>query len=155
MNEFTMTNGTIKTMETFATTIKRCVELSLGDNYEVMVQESRKNNNVVLTGITIKEKGSKIAPLVYLGNAFESYKEGRSLAAICNDIIRVYMENREPVEFDEKDITDYERVKDRICYKLINAERNQSLLKEVPHIVFNDLASRVGELDLIDAVFAR
>ena len=140
MNEFTMTSGTIKTMETFATTIKRCVELSLGNNYEVMVQEVNKNNGVCLTGVTIKETNSKIAPMIYLESAFEAYKKGRSLASICNEIIQVYKENCTLDAFDEKDITEYERVKDKVCYKLVNAERNQSLLKRVPFIPFHDLA---------------
>ena len=140
MNEFTMTTGTLKTMETFAATIKRCVELSLGDNYEVMVQEVSKNNGVCLTGVTIQETNSKIAPMIYLESAFEAYKKGRSLASICNEIIQVYKENCTLDAFDEKDITEYERVKDKVCYKLVNAERNRSLLKRVPFIPFHDLA---------------
>lgn len=140
MNEFTMTNGTIKTMETFASTIKRCVELSLGDNYEVQVHENRKNNGVLLTGITIKEKSSKVAPMIYLEGAFESYLKGRSLAAICTDVIRVYKENNDIGTFDASELMDYEKIKDKVCYRLINQERNMAFLEGVPHIKFHDLA---------------
>lgn len=140
MNEFTMTTGTIRTMETFASTIKRCVELSLGDNYEVQVQENRKNNGVLLTGITIKEKESKVAPMIYLEGAFESYLKGRSLAAICTDVIRVYKENNDIGAFDTSELLDYENIKNKVCYRLINQERNMAFLESVPHIKFHDLA---------------
>ena len=35
---------------------------------------------------------------------------------------------------------DYERVKDRIVYKLINTEKNKELLEDLPHIEFLDLS---------------
>jgi hypothetical protein len=35
---------------------------------------------------------------------------------------------------------DFENVKDRICYKLVNAAENEDFLKEVPHKPFLDLA---------------
>jgi len=140
MNEFTMTTGTLKTMETFAATIKRCVELSLGENYEVQVQETRKNNGVRLTGISIKEKNSNIAPMIYLEGVFESYLKGRSLAAICTDIIRVYKENNDLGVFDVSEIMNYENIKDKVCYRLVNQERNKEFLKGIPHIKFHDLA---------------
>lgn len=37
-------------------------------------------------------------------------------------------------------ISDYEAVRDRICFKLINAEKNKELLKDVPYLPFMDLA---------------
>ena len=138
--KITMTNGTLKTMETFAATIKRCVELSLGEDYEVTVQEARKNNGVLLTGITIKEKNSKVAPMIYLEGAFESYLKGRSLAAICTDVIRVYKENNDIGTFDASELMDYENIKDKVCYRLINQERNMDFLEGIPHIKFHDLA---------------
>lgn len=37
-------------------------------------------------------------------------------------------------------ISSFDSVKEKICFKLINAEKNQELLQDVPHIPFMDLA---------------
>lgn len=37
-------------------------------------------------------------------------------------------------------ITDFDWMKDRITFKLINAENNQEKLMKQPHILFHDLA---------------
>ena len=37
-------------------------------------------------------------------------------------------------------LTDFEKVKDSICYKLVNTEANSAILKEVPHIDKLDLS---------------
>lgn len=140
MNKFTMRTGTIKTMGAFADTIKRCVKLSLGENYEVQIQESRKNNDVLLTGILIKEKNARVAPVIHLDGAFEAYKNGSSLVSICNEIIRVYKENNNAGMCDISEIMEYEKIRDKICYRLVNAERNKAMLEETPHVIFHDLA---------------
>ena len=36
--------------------------------------------------------------------------------------------------------TDYDRLKSTVAYKLINAEKNQELLKKIPHLPYLDLA---------------
>ena len=52
----------------------------------------------------------------------------------------MYQENRVHNDFDVSAITDFDRVKSRICFKLVNAERNVALLKTVPYVEFHDLA---------------
>ena len=68
------------------------------------------------------------------------YKEGETMADVCQLIIRVYEEHKMNVDFDVASITDLGKVKERICYKLINAEHNQELLADTPYVRFHDLA---------------
>ena len=42
--------------------------------------------------------------------------------------------------FDISFVTDFSKVKSRICYKLINAKKNKALLEDVPHVLVEDLA---------------
>lgn len=135
-----MAQGTITTMEVFAGTVKTAMEAHYGDDYRVTVQDVQKNNGLVLTGITILKKDCNIAPTIYLNQAFEQYQEGRTLESICREFIRVYEEHKVQTDFDVSCVTDFSKVQSRICYKLINAKKNEALLMDAPHVLLEDLA---------------
>ena len=137
---FIMAQGTLTTMEAFAGTVKTAMEVHYGDEYRVTVQDVHKNNNLVLTGITILKKDCNIAPTIYLNQAFEQYQEGRTMESICREIIRVYEEHKVQTDFDVSCVTDFSKVQNRICYKVINAEKNKVLLTDTPHVLLEDLA---------------
>lgn len=137
---FIMAQGTLTTMEAFAGTVKTAIEAHYGDEYRVTVQDVHKNNNLVLTGITILKKDCNIAPTIYLNQAFEQYQEGRTMESICREIIRVYEEHKVQTDFDVSCVTDFSKVQNRICYKVINAEKNKVLLTDTPHVLLEDLA---------------
>lgn len=137
---FIMAQGTIITVEAFAGTVKTAMEAHYGDEYRITIQSVNKNNGLVLTGITILRKDCNIAPTIYLNQAFEQYQEGRTLESICREFIRVYEEHKVETDFDVSCVTDFSKVQSRICYKLINAEKNEVLLTEAPHILLEDLA---------------
>lgn len=135
-----MMNATINSMEVFAATVKEAVEASLGEGYEVNIHEVLKNNNTRLTGLTIKtEEESNIAPTIYLEGSFERYKAGdATLPVIVSEIISVYESHKTTMSFDASLVTDFSACKERICYKLVNADRNRELLSDAPHIIVCD-----------------
>lgn len=137
---FIMVHGTITTMRIFAETVKSAMEAHYGEDYRVTVQDVNKNNGLVLTGITILKKNSNIAPTIYLNQLFEQYQEGRTLENICREVIRIYEEHKVQTDFDVSCVTDFSKVQNRICYKLINANKNETLLANVPHVLLEDLA---------------
>lgn len=137
---FIMAQGTLTTMEAFAGTVKTAMEVNYGEDYKVLVQNVNKNNGLVLTGISILKKDCNIAPTIYLNQVFEQYQEGRTMESICREIIRVYEEHAVHTDFDVSYVTDFAKVQNRICYKLINAEKNEALLTDVPHVMLEDLA---------------
>ena len=139
-DKFIMASGTLQTMEVFADTVKRAMEVYFGNAYQVNVEKMSKNNGIVLTGLIIQEKKSNIAPMIYLDNFYQNYQSGETMANVCKEIIRIYEEQKTSMEFDVRSITEFSKVKERICYKLVHAKRNQELLKETPHFLFHDLA---------------
>lgn len=139
-NEFIMTTGTIKTMEAFAGMVKSAMEAYFGKDYKVQVHTVVKNNDLHLTGLTILNRSVNIAPTIYLEYYYEQYKAGTTMSDVFHQIIRTYEEHRGTLDFDVKSVTDFNRVKDRICYKLVSADRNKVLLSDTPHIKFFDLA---------------
>lgn len=138
--DFIMATNTIGTMEVFAGVIKEAMEVNFGDGVRVTVQKVTKNNGMVLTGLTIMDKTSNLAPTIYLEPYFNDYNCGEPMKDICQRIQRVYEENKVTDDFDVSMVTDFSRAKNRICCKLINAERNAELLEEAPHVLIEDLA---------------
>lgn len=111
-----------------------------GEGTEIRLQEVRKNNNVILQGILIQKPGSNISPTIYIDEFYEMYEDGVCIDEIVERIIKVYERGEVKTNIDMEFFRDFEQVKDRIVYRLINADKNQELLKNIPHILFLDLA---------------
>ena len=135
-----MTTGTM-TMDVFAGTVKEALSVYFED-CTIQLQEVKKNNGRTLHGISIREQDSNLAPTIYLEAFFEQYQDGRSFVDIVKEIAGVYEAHRVPgcFAFDTGIITDYERAKDSICFKVVNTERNTELLSDVPSVPFCDLS---------------
>lgn len=112
----------------------------LGSDIQVTVQDIIKNNDTHLDGLTILSAKYNLSPTIYLNHYFKQYEAGRSLEEIENDILKVYRENCPSSNIDISFFTDYDKVKSRIIFKLVNYERNRELLSKVPHYRFLDLA---------------
>lgn len=137
-----MMNATINSMDTFAAVVKEAVEASLGDGYVVSINEVLKNNGTRLTGMTIRTEESNVAPTIYLEGMFERYKAGdAAVPVIVSEIISVYESHKVTMPFDASMVTDFSACQSKICFKLVNADRNKELLSDAPHmIVCDDLA---------------
>ena len=127
--------------ELFKNIVKDNVSRKMGNEYKVTLNTVRKNNGIVLTGLTIMKEGSNISPTIYLDEYYELYKVGRyTIYTAVNDILKIYKENEIKNPIDVKFFLDFETVRPRIVHKLINTERNQELLKDIPHVNFLDLS---------------
>ena len=111
-----------------------------GKEVTVELKEVKKNNGVILTGLMFTEGDDGMSPAIYLDIYFQEYESGKEIESIIMDIINIYEKVRKNPKIDMDFFTQYEAVKDRICYKLINYKKNEELLLECPHISFFDLA---------------
>lgn len=99
-----------------------------------------KNNGVVYHGIRISNKDGNLCPVIYLDEPYEHFCEGdETIDDIVHHIISVGRST--PLSFPEDNIRNYEEAKNRLCIKLINAPRNEEMLRHTPHLVFGDLAA--------------
>lgn len=107
---------------------------------EVTYEKIQKNNGTYMNGIRITRGNCNISPTIYMEPYFEEFKNGTEILAIFEDIMNCYMyaEENRPVEIGRFD--DFEHVKNKIVYKLINLEKNKDLLEDTPFIAFLDLA---------------
>lgn len=128
------------TYQEFKTNTIQVISNKLGSNFQVTLQDILKNNDTHLDGLTILANGCNLSPTIYLNPFYEQYLEGRELDAIYDEILFIYNNHTPKGNIDISFFTDYEKVKERIVFKLVNYERNKELLKKVPHIRYLDLA---------------
>ncbi len=127
-------------MKKFSQQLQEKLQNRLGSECCVQLQEVQKNNGVLLTGLTIRRDEQNVSPTIYLDDFFEAYSNGYSMEKVMDDVLDIYAKGvpRECVDMDF--FRHFETVKNRICYRLVDAERNAQLLCQIPHIRYLDLA---------------
>lgn len=114
---------------------------SSNEGYRIATNPVRKNNSIHLHGINIFTKNSVVSPTFYL----ESYMEDFTEEATAHQIYLDYQKHRNQALFIEdnklENRYDFESVKDKICYKVVNRQRNENELQgTAPYIpITNDL----------------
>ncbi|MGN0402776.1 MAG: DUF5688 family protein [Acetatifactor sp.] len=125
-------------IEEFAENVRK--EMEGKADGTVTVREVIKNNGIKLHGLLITEQESNIAPTIYLEPYYSDYEKGKSMERIIGNILDTYEKVKMRYRIDLTWFTDYEQVRNRIFYKLINREANEEILKEIPYEPYLDLA---------------
>ncbi|MBE5862286.1 MAG: hypothetical protein E7295_05480 [Lachnospiraceae bacterium] len=124
----------------FAEEVRRSLAESFGEEMEVRLQRVKKNNGVTLLGVMVNDKKRNIAPTLYLDDLYGEYQNGRPFEEVLG-VIRENLRRGMPKgNIDMEFFMDFEKVKEKICYRLVNRERNEQTLEQVPSIPFLDLA---------------
>lgn len=128
----------------FEDKVKIALEEFYGNDYIVYCNEVKKNNGLILHGISVlpkeKDKKNTISPTIYLEDMYERYHGKLSFGNIIQMIINIYDTYKISSEVNMDFFLKYDLVKNRIVYKIINFEKNEQLLKEIPYIPFLDMA---------------
>lgn len=126
--------------EMFCIRVKERIQEIKGEDAQVYVQKTLKNNGQELMGLIIKEKDGNIVPNLFLESFFRQYECGTCFEDILEKILAAYDEYQWKEYGDFSFFLQYENVKDRIVYKLISKEHNEEFLKKVPWFPVLDLA---------------
>lgn len=118
--------------------VKEAVDL---DRFSVRLSHVQKNNGIDYAGISIIEKGGCIGPTIYLEGLYEDYKRSVSFKDLTDRVLAVFNEHKNvkfdvPLDF----YFDYEQVKNRLIFKVVNFEKNKDLLEQIPYERVMDLA---------------
>ncbi len=123
-------------IESMAAIIKGRIEISL----DLSIHSTVKNNGYQRKGITFSEEGINISPTIYLEEYYEKFMRGSSVKELAEQVLEMYRKIRIRHSWNEVAVQDYQNIKDKIIYKLVNQERNGELLDQVPHDRYLDLA---------------
>ena len=124
----------------FAAKVCAAVKEELGRKYKAEVKEVRKNNGILLHGLLISSKEQNVVPTIYLESFWEAYESGLSFEEVIRRLLCVYQRDTPQGIVDMEFFRHYEKVKDRVCFRLIGRSGNEELLKEIPYIEFLDMA---------------
>lgn len=135
----------MKTLREFAEDILNQVTTSTGYLGEIV--EKAENNGKITVCISIRKSGSMVGPMIKLEGYYEKYKEsqnGEALYGISREIETIadkaWEQETEIVELGNEIKKGFPAVKDRIHMRLVNAEKNQNRLKNIPWMPYLDLA---------------
>ncbi len=126
--------------EKFISEIKKMVKEYLGNEVKVEDKSVLKNNGVKFTGIVILKENQNCVPNIYLNGYYEQYQRGRGICDIVFEILRYYEEHKIEKRVNIDCFSNFDFIKHKICYKVINYDKNRELLKEIPYIPYMDLA---------------
>ncbi len=127
----------------FCEEIKSIVQSIVGSDYKTSVMKINKLNGVTLQGLIIRKDYETIAPTIYLEEYYTQYQKGRDIESLAIDIIYCYFHGK-PSRHSNLAIpflVDFNTVKDRIFFRLINYDKNRELLETIPYVRWHDLAA--------------
>ena len=124
----------------FTDAIAKKTEKTAGEDFCVCINRVTKNNNTKLDGLVIKKKGQQVSPAIYLNDYYPKYKNGMSIDMITEKILSDYHKSMNSFDLDIDSFKIYEKMRDKVAYKLINYKMNEELLTVIPHKKYLDLA---------------
>lgn len=121
---------------------------------EVIVTEVTKNNNIKLTSLVIKETTHNVSPNIYVDSFWELYQKTADLEEAVDAMYKMYNHGNIAQSINMEWFRDFEEVKEKVAYKLINYAANKELLEKIPYTKYLDLA-KVYYVSVEDEVFGK
>lgn len=124
----------------FLCVVEKNMNQKLEGGVTASIQVTMKNNGKIKQGILVEDPRVNISPTIYLESFYEKFQEGESMDEILNGILKVYESIRYKTSWNTRSIVEFEQVKSKIVFKLVNQEKNRKLLEQVPHRDVLDLS---------------
>lgn len=128
------------TYNQFVQIVEDKLKEELKEHVRVSIYTADKYNGTRRKGILFQEEDSNVSPTIYLEEYYRQFERGDAIDTIVEEILGLYGKIRFKEPWKEGLLTDYEEVRDRIVYRLINRKENEKLLREMPHVPYLDLA---------------
>ena len=112
----------------------------MGEEYTHSISKVTKNNNIVLTGLSVRKEGERISPTVYLEDFYKMYEDGSVIGDVISEIAKCFKDHELISPPDISYIEDFEKVREKLMLKAVNYSKNETFLLTVPHKRFLDLA---------------
>lgn len=119
---------------------------------QIEISVVKKNNGVSATGLFIRENGQDVSPILYLDDYYTHYQNGELLENIIRNIRADYDEKVQMAAVKIPNLQEFENIRGRVIYLLVNYEKNKEILEDCPHIRLYDLAVTFRWVARIDDV---
>ena len=130
----------MKNYELFKATLKSDLEKAFAEGDISVEIEERKIDklNKSYEALSVKQTNGDTAVAINVTSMFERQKEGGNYDEMKDIIIENVRSSLE--ETPVVDISDYEKIRDKLSLRVVSEKRNWMLLRQMPHKVIADLA---------------
>lgn len=123
-------------IEAMQSEVRRCVPPDVTVERHAAV----KNNGTVRIGLVLIRQEVNMSPTIYLEEFYEQYLGGARVFELAGTLVSLYEKVKVAKSYPCGNIFSYQKVRDRIVYKLIQRKANEELLRHVPYREYLDLA---------------
>ena len=127
------------TYETFRNEVLQGLQHREIGNVSLSLTKTLKSNGEMKHGVVFNNPATNTSPTIYLEEFYEFYQMTKELDTAIDLLIELYR-SLPAMQVDEKELLDFSNARHRIIMKLVNTEKNRTLLETVPHIPFQDLS---------------
>ncbi len=106
----------------------------------IIIHRVLKNNNTELDGISVLKKNQNISPTLYLNDYYEDYLFGKPIEELLDELYHTFLHPYTGFSFSISDFKKFGMMKDKLVYRLVHYSSNETLLSNVPHQKYLDLA---------------
>ncbi len=111
----------------------------LGEGYSIEYKEILKNNGVAYHALIIRKGLENVSPTIYIDSFYEDYRKGEDIRLIPQSLVKLYrMSCRHNIDVDF--FMDFSTVCEHLTFRLVNAAKNEAMLRDIPYREFEDLA---------------
>ena len=128
------------TYDQFVLRVKERVVKGVDDAVTVTIHTAVKNNGTMRKGLTLTEHGINIAPTIFLEEYYQRFQKGLSEEQAAGEILKLYAQVRYGHSIKTEGLGEYDEIRDKIVYRLVNREANADLLRDIPYREYLDLA---------------
>ena len=127
------------TYETFRGEVLHGLQCREIGNITLSLRKTLKSNGQMKYGVVFNNPSTNTSPTIYLEEFYEFYQMTKEFDTSVDLLIEIYR-SLPAMQVDEKKLLDFSNARSRIIMKLVNTEKNRTLLETVPHIPFQDLS---------------
>lgn len=119
--------------EEFIEVVKEEVQSRLGQDYKVGTKQIVKNNNTILQALLVGRCDSNLQPAFYLETYYQEYCDHLSMETVVEDLVDAIVREGSQNKLGNIKFS-FEAMVDKIVYRVVNYERNETYVKDSPHI---------------------
>lgn len=111
------------------------------EDVEVSFCERELNNGIRVNKMVVEKKKEKMIAEICIDGLYMIYHDRNDLEDVAKLAVIMINEHQEDIRLDSLEtLHDWNQMKDRVMYRLINRDWNRERLKHMPHKEFLDLA---------------
>lgn len=124
----------------FVRIVEKEINRNLKGGMKARLYTTIKNNNQKKIGIIVEKPGVNISPTIYLEEYYSLYHKGMEIEEILESILFTYENIKCEKSWNVDFLNKYEKVQNKIVFKVVNTQKNKGFLDRIPHINFLDLS---------------